>query len=142
MEAVITSHGAQEFAKRVLGMTNSVDDLWLLLLRSAPLVGNNDASALDEPTDIVYARQQLSLGDANWEAPYQYSGRTQYLNNINYAVATEDWGTLIGWGLADSQTNGLLYLWAEFSEPMYLEEGQQFVVTAGELAIQLYGEAS
>lgn len=57
-------------------------------------------------------------------------------NAITFPVATANWGTIVGIGLYDASSGGHLLDYADMNASQVINNGNQFQVNAGSLAVQ------
>ena len=80
-----------------------------------------------------YARVSVK-GDSNWSAG-STNGHTDNSNSISFTTATGDWGYVSGLFLADASSGGNVILYGALTTPKIVENGDQFVIAAGDLDI-------
>lgn len=103
------------------------------------LVGAYSASELEagtlsgELSGGSYARVSVK-GDSNWSAG-STNGQTDNENNISFTTATGDWGYVSGLFLVDASSGGNVILYGTLTTPKIVENGDQFVIAAGDLDI-------
>jgi hypothetical protein len=103
------------------------------------LVGAYSASELEagtltgELSGGSYARVSVK-GNSNWSAGGT-NGQTDNENNISFTTATGDWGYVSGLFLADASSAGNVVLYGTLTTPKIVENGDQFVIAAGDLDI-------
>ena len=104
------------------------------------LVGNFSAADLEagtitaEISGNAYARVSVK-GDANWSAGGT-SGLTDNENAIEFTTAAGgDWGYVSGLFLSNASTAGDVILYGALTTPKIVEDGDQFVIAAGDLDI-------
>ena len=103
------------------------------------LAGAYDAAELEagtltgELSGGSYARVSVK-GDSNWSAGGT-NGHTDNENNISFTTATGDWGYVSGLFLADASSGGNVILYGSLTTPKIVENGDQFVISAGDLDI-------
>jgi hypothetical protein len=82
-----------------------------------------------------YARQSLD-GSTNYFTGAS-GGATSNYDDIEFPVATEDWGTITHVAIMDALTSGNVLIWGELTSSKIIETGDQFKFTAGNLDITL-----
>tara|TARA_Y100000593_G_scaffold87000_1_gene166718 strand:- start:96 stop:509 length:414 start_codon:yes stop_codon:yes gene_type:complete len=103
------------------------------------LVGEYSAANLEAGTITEelsggsYARVSVK-GDSNWSAG-STSGLTDNENDISFTTATGDWGYVSGLFLSNASTAGNVILYGALTTPKIIENGDQFVIAAGDLDI-------
>ena len=105
------------------------------------LVGDYSAANLEAGTitdeltigSNAYARVSVK-GDSNWSAG-STSGLTDNENDISFTTATGDWGYVSGLFLSNASTAGNVILYGALTTPKIIENGDQFVIAAGDLDI-------
>jgi hypothetical protein len=100
--------------------------VYLALYTSDP----TDADAGTEVTGGAYARQQITL-----TAPVD--GVTKNAVDIEFAVATANWGTVTHAGVRDAVTGGNLLLHGPLNLNKTIATGDQFRVPANQLTFTL-----
>lgn len=58
-----------------------------------------------EPSAASYARVQYGPGSTYWSAPSNGDGTVKNEFAITFPSPTEDWGTIVGWGIYDESGN-------------------------------------
>lgn len=88
---------------------------------------------LDEVEGLGYARGELVNVSGNWDVIH-----SQLTNQVGviFPLADEDWGQVRYWAICDAIEAGRVFWAGEFSEPMYIGEGDQ--VEIPEQALALY----
>ena len=106
------------------------DNVYLALYTSNP----TDSDTGTEVSGGAYARQQV-----NFTSPTQTEGRATVENDaeLEFDIATEDWGTITHMGIRDSETDGNLLYYGELQNSKTIDQGDQFRVQAGDLVIDL-----
>jgi len=104
------------------------------------LVGAYSAADLEagtitaEISGNAYARVSVK-GNANWSAGGT-SGLTDNESDIEFTTAAGgDWGYVSGLFLSNAATTGDVILYGALTTPKIVEDGDQFVISAGDLDI-------
>ena len=104
------------------------------------LVGKFDAAELEagtitkEISGNAYARISVK-GNANW-SDGSTNGLTDNENDITFAAASGgDWGHVSGLFLSNASTAGNVILYGALTAVKIVEDGDQFVISAGDLDI-------
>lgn len=118
-------------------------ELWWGLLTALPATdwGN-------DPTELTagdYARKELSPSDShflatqggNLGASSGASGRTQNVFTVLFGQAASDWGTLVGIGIWDAETDGNLIGWAELNDYVTVATDDQVAIPQRDVFIVL-----
>lgn len=124
-----------EFCNNILnhvlgpGTYDAPSTLYLGLSRTMP---RRDGRNLDEPTDKAsYAR--VAVAETIW------SESTDALKvnstKISFPTATEEWGMVVSWFLADAAVDGNLIVMGRLSVPDLIEQGETFCFEVGNLQI-------
>lgn len=119
-----TVYGASLIASTLVGY---LPDLYLAAIDYEPNA-NSDGTTISEPTDSAYIRQQIVMSVAYWSSVY--NGKTYYLPEVSFPVATEYWNGIAYWGLCTASIGGSLVLWGSFSPSGTIPTGQHLVVPA------------
>lgn len=77
-----------------------------------------------------YARQSLATSPAS-------GGSAATSGEISFPQATADWGTVTHIALFDATTNGNMLWHAPLNAPKIIQNGDQAIITAGDLAFTL-----
>ena len=106
------------------------DNVYLALYTNNP----TDSDTGTEVSGGDYERQPVSF-----TSPTQTEGRAtvENENEIEFEIATEDWGTITHMGIRDSQNGGNLLYYGELQNSKTIDQGDQFRVQAGDLVIDL-----
>jgi hypothetical protein len=105
-------------------------NIYLALYKSDP----TDADAGLEVSGGSYARQSITFA-----APIVSDGKTVIINtnNLQFAVATADWGTITHIGIRDAATDGHLLYSGELPNARSILTNDQFKVPISGLALKL-----
>jgi hypothetical protein len=90
-------------------------------------------SGLTEPSGNGYARVQTSASD--WNAAS--NGSLDNADNITFAQATGNWGTITHFALFDAATAGNMLVYGALSQPKSINESDTAKFEAGDLDISL-----
>jgi len=93
----------------------------------------DDGSALSEPSGNGYARQSTSASDWNAAA----GGALDNANEITFAEATGDWGTMTHFALMDAASGGNLLAHGALSASKSIGSGDTANIAAGDLDVSL-----
>lgn len=129
---MMTTYAEASLLRALSGGGNSfaMGHVYLGLFTARP----TEAGTGPEPTDPMYARQQIML-----TAP-QKEGTGSFSTNQDQAVFSEAasrWGKVMYYGLFDSPTGGDLYLFGELTEPVDIAMGDVLCIPAGALRIEV-----
>lgn len=89
-----------------------------------------DANTGTQVTGTAYARQPVTFS-----APS--NGATSNTADIEFPVAGSDWGTITHLGIFDAATGGNLLYHGAFTVSKIIQNGDQFIIRAGDLDISL-----
>jgi hypothetical protein len=96
-------------------------------------------SELDEPTvEEGFQRAVLPNNSDVWGD--LEAGTLHLVGNettVEFITATQDLGTFRYWALCNAEVDGYVYFYGELEEPMLIATGDQPVLEAGELVIEL-----
>jgi hypothetical protein len=109
--------------------------LYIALFTSNGGLENNTEGSQDEVSGGAYARQSLD-GATNYFTPAS-GGETSNYADIEFPVATADWGTITHMAIMDALTSGNVLFWGELTSSKLIETGDQFKFTAGNLDLSL-----
>lgn len=91
-----------------------------------------------EVTAGDYARITVASTVGNWSDPSAGTqGETDNLNDILFAVATSNWGTITHMGIWDAISAGNIWFKGALTASKVVNNGDQFKFSAGDLNIQL-----
>jgi hypothetical protein len=93
----------------------------------------DDASGLAEPSGNSYARVQTSASD--WTIAS--SGSISIANELIFAEATGDWGTVTHFALFDAETGGNMLCHGELTSARTIISGDKARFIAGDLSVSL-----
>jgi hypothetical protein len=93
---------------------------------------------LDEPDFAEYARAEIVNDSASWEITDNVMSNT---GEVTFPTAGAEWGQVSYWAICDQpQSLGGSVLWCgQFSEPLWVEDGQQVYLNPGELGLPISG---
>lgn len=121
--------------------------LGIALCTSAPRNENNGATIPELVGDNGYARQALNPLNTNWIGThYSTTGNSSGVEattfntvDVQFPVATDDWGTITHVAVLDSVTHGggNMLFWGKLSRPRTISTGDRFVLRAEELRFGL-----
>lgn len=109
--------------------------LYIALFTSSGGLENNTVEEQTEVSGGAYARQSLN-GSTNYFT-VAAGGATSNYDDIEFLVATDDWGTLTHIAIMDAVTAGNILFWGALISSKIIETGDQFKFTAGNLDITL-----
>jgi len=104
------------------------------------LVGKYDAAQLEagtlthELSGGSYARVGSIRGDSYWSAG-STNGLTDNESAITFPAATNEWGHVSGIFIADASTTGNVLLYGSLTATKFVENTDQFIVSAGDFDI-------
>lgn len=100
--------------------------VYLALFTSAP----GEIGGGTEVSGGNYSRQPVSF-----TAPS--GGVTSNDSNVNFPVATADWGTITHFAIFDAETSGNMLLYDALTQSKVVQVGDQLIFKAGDLSITL-----
>jgi len=89
----------------------------------------------DDYTGTVYARQPITPTITDWGA--SDAGLVANLNVISWGVPDVDWGIVTHFALTDDPTDGNLWLFGQFSQPVSANGDAEVFLDVGDLVISL-----
>jgi hypothetical protein len=111
------------------------DTLYIALFTSSGGLENNTEGEQTEITGGSYARQALN-GSDNYFTPAS-GGEAENYDDIEFPVATDDWGVLTHVAVMDALTGGNVLYWGELTQTKQIDSGDQYKFNAGTLVIGL-----
>lgn len=132
LEDALLDHGLNN--GRALAYTPATT-LHIALFTSSGGLENNTEGEQTEVSGGSYARQALN-GTDNYFEPAS-SGATTNHADIEFPVATGDWGTITHMAIMDALTSGNVLYWGELTASKIIETGDQFKFVAETLDISL-----
>lgn len=112
----------------------ALSTIYLALFTTAPGPGSEGA----EVTGGGYARKAITTSTgftAITGSPPATPRSISNAGDLAYAVATTDWGTVVGWKLMDAATGGGNLAFGLLKDAQAVPTGQQFKVQSGNLVI-------
>jgi len=94
-----------------------------------------DGTGGTEVTGGAYARQAATFAAYANTAPT--GGKCVTSADISFPVATANWGTIAGVGIYDASSSGNLLLYQTLTANQVINSGQQFVLSAGDLEVDM-----
>lgn len=107
--------------------------LYVALFTAAP----SDAGGGTEVSGGSYARVDVPPLDANWTAASATDGVTDNAADIEFPVATGNWGTITHMGIFDAASAGNLLFHGALTASKAINTNDQFKFAAGDLDITL-----
>lgn len=139
MSANITDYGANAFGDHLSGVTTLPGTFYVALCSTQPDVGVDGTTlATLEPVGASYARVALPRdGGTSWQAADQ--GVITTLVEVDFAVATEDWGTITHYALCTALSAGYVYGYGQFTYEQRIMAGDQMSIPAGGISLAFVG---
>lgn len=109
--------------------------LYIALFTSSGGLENNTAGSQTEVSGGGYARQSLN-GSTNYFTQ-AVAGATSNHADIEFPVATADWGVITHVAIMDALTDGNVLMWGALNSTKDIETGDRFTFTAGNLDASL-----
>lgn len=82
-----------------------------------------DGTGGAEVTGGSYARIQCGPGDAYWTGPTTGDGVYSNTGTITFPAPTDNWGTILGYGLFSAVSGGTLYISKAFDSSVVISSG-------------------
>lgn len=118
---------ANSVLDNLLGSTTILPaTVYIGLMTAAP---NPDGSGVVEPVGNAYARVAVTNNPANW--PAAAARVKQHANDITFAAATGNWGTLTHVGVFDAVSGGNLRIYDLLAVARLVLNTDQFRFLAG-----------
>ena len=139
MAGRLTLWGAGEILRTFFGKTSTPPpDFYLALITgNAPTPYVSGIELVEPPLESGYSRVQLPNDSAMWVSD---SGELHVVANeleVPFVTATAEWGRVSYWAVCNALEEGYVYFVGNLEEEMMIYEGDQAVVGAGELVIEL-----
>ena len=109
--------------------------LYIALFTASGGLEDNVEGSQVEVSGGSYARQSLN-GSTNYFTVAS-AGATSNYDDLEFPVATDDWGTISHVAIMDALTSGNVLIWGALTTSKLIETGDQFKFTAGNLDITL-----
>lgn len=84
---------------------------------------------LDEPFEGGYQRLLVPNETEVWGS--NMDAIMTNLTELRFAPATTDWGTITFWALCSAPTEGYVYMYGEFVDPLYVSLDDEVVISPG-----------
>lgn len=94
--------------------------IWVALFTTIP---SEDGYGGVEVSGGSYARVQCGPGDAFWTGPTDGNGVYSNTSIIQFPAPTENWGTIIGFGLMSDSDGGTCYIAKLFASSSVINSG-------------------
>ncbi len=111
--------------------SGSPASFYMAVMFTAP-TSSTTGSTLDEPTAASYARPLVANSAAMW--PAASGGSKSNLQEVEFASATEHWGTLQYWAFVDAATAGNILIWGSLTSRL-VSSGRKLKIPVGGLTI-------
>lgn len=93
---------------------------------------------LNEPdVEAGYSRVEIPNEAVNWDSEEGMLHVTSNLIDFNFVTASADWGRIGYWALCNASVDGYTYFIGEMEEELIVLAGDQPVLAADELVIEL-----
>ena len=93
--------------------------LWVRLYTAMP----GEAGGGTEVSGAGYAAVQVGPSDATWAAPVTGDGHTENVGAIQFGSPTANWGSVVGFSLADAATAGNMLLYGSLTQAKTVNNG-------------------
>lgn len=110
--------------------------LYLALFTQTP----NSAGGGAEVTGSGYARKAVTANTTNFPAIVTAGLNMSNGTDIQWALSTGDWGTVVAWGIYDAATAGNLLFYSALSSPVVMTTGMRPKITAAALVLSMSGQ--
>lgn len=122
----LTLYGRNLHANVLSGRVTMPSSFWLMLLLSLPDPAEPMATtAAREPSGASYDRVEVLLGSSHWSAA---SGGVSALTDPITYLPEENWGLIVGWGLATDNPDGDLYRFGALAGPISAKMGVELTI--------------
>lgn len=106
--------------------------LYLALYTTEPTAG----AAGTEVTGGSYARVALDVSNTTL-FPLITTSEGKNASALNFAAASANWGTIVGWGLHSASSGGDYLFYGQFSPSKVINNGDAFSIPINNLVIKL-----
>lgn len=101
--------------------------IYIALFTSAP----GESGSGTEVTGGSYARKSITFGLPTAGAPRQVASSAQ----VDFAVATATWGTIVGWALFDALTVGTMMYYGDVGTTKLIETNDMYRFLTGAVIV-------
>ena len=114
----------EEIGKHLLrtGSWTKPTEIWVALFTTLPAEDGTGGTEVSTSA-TNYGRVQHGPSDATWAAPVGGNGQFSNLGTITFGTPSDDWGTVVGFGLYDDETSGNLLVAASLVLPVVVNDG-------------------
>lgn len=139
MAGRITMWGAGQILHNFFGRVAEPPPFYYLcLIKSIPPTPYSTGSELDEPSsEDGYQRLEIENSAPMWISDSAVLNLVTNEIDLTFVTATADWGQIGYWALANAAAGGYLYAVGSMEIAQAVVAGDQAVVSAGELAVEL-----
>jgi hypothetical protein len=128
MAGSFSNHLEDELLDHVFGNGSyTPPDTYIALYTVAP----TDAGGGTEVSGGSYARVEVTSWDAS------SGGATANTGVVTFTTATDDWGTIVAYGIYDAASAGNLLAWADLDAEKACPSGDTWTFPAGNIDITL-----
>jgi hypothetical protein len=131
--------GAGEILQSFFGRsTEPPPSYYLALIKDIAPTPYVSGVELDEPSaEDGYQRVEITNEVTSWADSTGVLHVVANVNDLLYVTAVNDWGRIAYWALCNEQEGGYVYFMGDMEEELAVFAGDQVVITAGELSIEL-----
>lgn len=139
MPSNITDYGQGALLSFIFGLTTPPTGYYIALATQDPGqdIDGSILADVEPPPGSGYARVTYGAGPSAWSDPAQ-GGYVSNLDTIDYGIPISDWGIITHWVLCDSLTDGEVYGYGEFNQPVFINSTFQVSIPPGALTIALF----
>lgn len=131
----ISVWGSGKVGRVNFGLESPLSTLYLALIKGAEPTAFLTGSELAEVTGGSYAREAIPLNGTYWyEGDY---GRIICQVDVEFAVATADWGRVRSWALCTAASGGNVMYYGKFKQAKNVQDGDMFRIPAGAIQIRV-----
>lgn len=98
---------------------------------------NDDGSGIVEPSVPSYSRIPINNNKITWTTTEIIEGKTVLKNvsELEFNVATEAWGTIVSWFIADAESGGNVLIYGTLDNPIVVNENNRLIIPSGAICI-------
>lgn len=139
MSGRLSLWGAGQILRTFFGRTaEPPPNFYLALVRDIAPTPYMSGSELDEPeVEAGYGRVAIPNEATSWDSEEGLLHVTSNLLDFSFVTATIDWGRIGYWALCNADVEGYTYFIGEMEEELIVLAGDQPVLGADELVVEL-----
>lgn len=116
--------------------TDRPSTLYFALFTSSPVASGGG----EEVVGAAYARKAVTANTTNFPAISTAGDNMSLAADIQWPLATGDWGTVVAWGIFDAATGGNLLFYDALTAPVAITTGMRPKIASAALVLSLSGQ--